>query len=370
MKMIDYLKEVSQKATNALADKHVNDETTRDHLKRIFNIYHQSFNMRYLWPWRTKSTIFQTVANYDTGTVTVSKGSRTVTGSSNVSFTTDMIDRFFKLKRDNELYQILDVPTGLTFTLKTPYIRDDAATQSYIVWKKLYDLDPDIPYLGNINFFQWPNISKTIPKKEFDILSSNSYLSGNPSVWTWHGINKRILTYNAGTVSTTKDSKTLTGNGTSFLDNAFGGSKITIDNDIYNVESVNSNTSITMVQNAINDFTNKTYKIESMDRSQIALSNVPDPIINIGVNYYKKTYDYVNDNDEVEIWNGFKHPIIDAMYGHFIEKLTSERPFQWLTVFNQETERVWRSLQDAEQIDSAVLFGANTFERYRTALYG
>jgi hypothetical protein len=368
MKMIDYLKEVSQRAGQELNQTVHNNESLKDHLKRSFNMYRSDFNARNPWPWTEKTTTLQTVTNYDTGTVTVTNGSRTVTGSG-TTFTSAMKNRFLKLDKDTEMYEILSFDSTTQLTLKQPYIGDTVSGEGYIIWKRWYDLDPDITYGSQIYLWDWPNKADPIDRMDLDSSFREAHLEGTIYAWAWDGINRDVSTYSTGTVTTTKDSKTLTGSATSFLDNVFAGSKVTIGANDYNVETVDSNTQLTLVQKAISSLSGSAYSAESKERSRIILSACPDPAKNMHITYNKRTYDFLNDNDEVEIWEGYGHLLSNVLYGYLLEKLTSEKAFSWLTVYEAGVNDGWNRLMKAKPVKAPALPRGQRISGYRPTLY-
>lgn len=366
---IDFLNEVAQKTDQTLSQNLKNGETVKQYLSRIFNFYHQDFNSRYNWPWRQKEISIQTIANYITGTVTVTNGSRIVTGVGTV-FIAAMRGRFLKLDRDTEIYEILSIDSNTQLTLVQPYIGNTGSELGYRVWARYLNLPPDVSHIGDVNISRWPHSAKHIPFRQFNNEFIDSYLTGFPSAWTWGPINRRVSVYNTGNVSTIVNSLTLTGTLTTFLDNMFEGSEIRIGSNRYNTEFVDSDTSVTLVQNGVVTVSNITdYEVITKNRETIMLSSVPDPIINLYVSYPKKTYDFVNDEDRVEIWEGFHHILVDAMHGSFLEKLTSDKAFNWLTIYNQEIEKAWQVVNNNSPIEQVPIVSSRTMSGYRKGLY-
>lgn len=363
MTLLNIVTEVAQRASLTLTANLPNNETVKSHLVRAFNMFHKDFNGRHPWPWRQKTTTLQTIANYTTGTVTVTSGSRTVTGAGGATFTTAMEGRFLKLNRDTDFYQIKDVPDSGTFVLEEPYVGDDGSALAYSIWNKFYNLPPDVPDGVEINLWTWPYRSKPIPKKDFDSTFTTANLSGYPEAWAWYGINRVVSNYTTGTVSFTINTRTLTGSGTSFIGNVFPGTRITIGVNVYNVESVDSDTQCTMVQNSVVTVTASTYTARTANRSQIVLSSTANPVINLHITYPKRTYDYLNDNDELEIWDGYEHILVNVIYGYILEKLTSEKSFSWLTVYEAQVKDAWRRVCENDSQETATWYGKTFYSQ-------
>lgn len=370
MTVLDYLKEVSGRAGKALSQNLENGENAKTVLLRAFNLYHKDFNNRFLWPWRWRTLTLQTTPNYEDGTVSVAKGSRVVSGVS-TSWSSGMAGRFLKLDRDTEIYEILSVENGGALTLVKPYLGESGSTLTYIIWRKFYDLDPEVPYSTILNVSEIPHESAPMSRRDLDASFVEAYRERNPEAWALADISRKISTYNTGTVSLLKDSRTLTGSGTAFLDNASIGSEVVLGGDIYNVDLVDSDTQITLVQKGVTAVNSSSYEIRTRNRTRIILSSVPNPAVNLYVTYPRKQYSLFNDNDETPVWEGFEHIVADCMYGYFLEKLTSDDSYNWLKIYRDETREAWRSIQEMNPLDRIIHpQGDGIPSGYRRSIYG
>jgi len=353
MTLIQALKLIAQRADIALSSAVKEDETAQDMLTALFNLRMKDFNARYPWPWLEKTTTLQTVTNYETGTLSVIQGSRTVTGTG-AAWTTAMKGRFLKLTRENELYEILDVPSSNTLTLREPYIGSTASGLTYLIWKRYYDLNPDLDFTSNVMLWQWPYRSTPFRQTRLHYLYRQAYLPGFPLTWAWARINRSSAIYSTGTVSGSKDSRVLTGVDTSWVGNVFDGNEITISENTYNIESVDSDTQITLAQKLLSKVESGTaYTSETGERSQIILSTTPNPATNLHLTYSKRTHDLKNEADVIPVWNGYAHIVLNAVYGEFLDKLTSDKAFAWLTIYEKEVTEAWNTLVSKNGNDEA-----------------
>lgn len=369
MKVIDIIKDAAQRATQDLNLTLTGQETAKIHYLRAFNLIYGYFNNRYPWPWRDKTISIQTIPNYVDGTVAVTPGSRTVTGFGTL-FTSAMEGRFFKLTTDTELYQIKKVNSSTQLILADPYITGNGGG-SYLIWAKFYDLPPDVPQAKGVYLWQWPHKSAPIP---FDLIAdqySQAYLYGFPEGWSWYGVNRSTTTYSTGTVILTKDSKTLTGVGTSFIGNVFEGSRITVSSNVYNIETIDSDTQITMAQNSLltSPTNGDTYKIETFNRNRITLSSVPNPALNLYLTYPKRVYNLVNDNDEPAIWDGYEVVLANILYAYILEKLSSNRSFSWMQITESQIKEVIKDVLDGNPVQQALMPQTVGISGYRRSLY-
>lgn len=366
----DFIIDVAQRATQSATQALTNNENLTDHLLRNFNMFHKDFNKRYPWPWRQREAIIQTVANYTTGTVSVSNGSRSVLGVG-TAWSSAMVGRIFKLDREEEFYEILSVSSTGLIILKTPYL-GASGSGTYLIWKKYYELPPDVPYLSEITMARWPYKDNEIPKKSFDANLIRGWQTNNYSlVWTWGGIDNTIKTYavGTGTITALAGSRTVTGALTTFLDNVFPGSKLVIVDKAYNVETVDSDTQLTLVQQVKTPATSESnFTITTQGRSRIQLSSVPDPQINLLLTYSKKTYD-LGVTDDVDFWEGHEHILTNVMYGYLLEKLTSDKSFAWYDIYRANIKEAWINLNERDSIDQVPRFQRRTLSNYRPTIY-
>jgi hypothetical protein len=293
-----------------------------------------------------------------------------VTGTG-TAWTAAMVGRVLKLDRESELYEIQAVGGAGTITLKVPYLGDSVSGQTYLIWKKFYELDPEVPYLSDITVATWPYNSKEIPKKSFDDNLVRGWETNHVGrIWTWGGIDPHTITYTGGgTITLTVESRVLSGAGTAFLTDVYGGSKVTVGKDIYNVDTVDSNTQITLVQKArIAVTASSDFSIETKGRSRIQFSSVPDPAINILIKFFKKTYE-LGFEDEPELWEGHEHIVTDVMYGYMLEKLTSEKAFAWYDVYKSKIREAWINLNERDSIEQVPRVQRRTLNGYRPSIY-
>ena len=222
----------------------------------------------------------------------------------------------------------------------------------------------------DVTIYQYPKASVAIPYRVFDKMFDSAYIAGYPQAWSWYGINRSTETYSTGTVATTADSRTLTGTDTSWLGNVQEGSAITIGTDTYHVDTVDSDTQITMVQHASRDVTGADYSIKAKDRSQIIFSSAPSAPVNVFVSYPKRVYPLVNDNDEPEIYEEYVIALENMLYAYVQEKLTSNKSISWLTVAENQVNETWKNVQEGSPVEQAMTLKRGTASGYRRTLYG
>lgn len=93
------------------------------------------------WSWLLKEGAITTVAEYSTGTVSLTQGSATVTGSG-TTFTSAMVGRRFR-SSDGTQYTISAYVSGTQVTLSTAYAGSSVSGAAYRIYQDVYSLPSD-----------------------------------------------------------------------------------------------------------------------------------------------------------------------------------------------------------------------------------
>lgn len=117
----------------------LNNQDARNYIERKIRDIDQNLWWAHAWHDRRKTAFVNTVAPYDTGTVTVTNGSKTVTGSG-TTFPTGAADRKFALSLDDPYYEIDTRDSATQLTLKRAYVESTASAQSYVVYNDILEL--------------------------------------------------------------------------------------------------------------------------------------------------------------------------------------------------------------------------------------
>lgn len=151
-------------------------------------------------------------APYETGTVTVTQDSKTITGSG-TTWTRDMEGSFFQVGT-NEPYEIITFTSTTSLTLAIPYQNDTASAQTYTIYKRFYDLplnfirpnaedakistpgsssETPVAYQSDASFVDWIQkgrpawfgiVGNTRNKNYYDTGTMTIATSGTTSTWT------------------------------------------------------------------------------------------------------------------------------------------------------------------------------------------
>jgi len=104
-------------------------------------------------PWaRLESrSVLQTVAEYNTGTVTVTNGSTTILGSG-TTWTTEMSGRMIRISSESEYYEFTRT-SETAGTLDRPYEGETASALAYQINASIYTLPSDLRILNGMSSF-------------------------------------------------------------------------------------------------------------------------------------------------------------------------------------------------------------------------
>jgi hypothetical protein len=98
------------------------------------------------WSWRIKHSQWVAPALYNTGTVSVSQGSQTVTGLG-TSWTTNMIGRQFRIGVNAPIYTIVSVDGATSLTLDLFWAGPDQVDKTYEIYQCYFEAPYDFHHL-------------------------------------------------------------------------------------------------------------------------------------------------------------------------------------------------------------------------------
>lgn len=169
------------------------------------------------WDWRYMEGQIDAVADYTTGTVSVTQGSTAVTFSG-ATLTAAMITRHFQASGTaGRWYQFYSINTVAgTAVLLNPYEGTDNATATFTIRQRYYRLPPDFDKAavaketGGNQVIWWRN------REDFERIWPT--ISATGQVWNLIDAGRsRTVLYNTGTVTMTYNSAVVTGASTVFL---------------------------------------------------------------------------------------------------------------------------------------------------------
>ena len=284
----------------------------RNTLKRGVNTWLLRYAAAYTWPHYKDRGVIQTIAPYETGTVTATNASKTITGDSTV-FTAAMVGRKFQVSGDQAWYTVSAYVSATEITLAESYQGTTASGSSYSIFKDEYRIDADTHQL--LDVVQTQN---QIKMGVFDYLRFDDYFSqlgtfGEPEWLTVLG--RKDDTYATGTITASAGSTTLTGSSTAWtgVEGLSKGSRLAgINNtEVYTIKSVDSDTQLTTYEQVTTALSASTYRL-FLNNIRVQVWPVPSAARNL---YYRKQRlpnPLFNDYDEPDMAREFHGQLVDA----------------------------------------------------------
>ena len=263
------------------------------------------------------------IPNYETGTATITKGSRTVS-LAGASVSSDFKGRYFSSSKSSRQYEIQDV-SGNDLTLKTEIIEDSGSGLTFSIFKKWYRLPSDIRVL--------------LPEYE---------THGMPTKIEVHGYDEYWDDYETGTVTFVKDSRIATFVGSVLLDRVFSGDIIESGVHLYRIRTVRSNSQILMANRAKENFS-LGFKIKSDSPYKGRLTGVDDSTEKqiLRYSYIRCLYPMVSDFDDTEMPPDFDRCILDFAKAEVKRMNNSEA---WENDLNLATRRLQKLENDNKDL--------------------
>ena len=161
--------------------------------KRYINIalFDMHMGLEYKFPWAERQSVIRTQASYSTGTVTISRGSTSLTGSGTAWNTNN--DFTVKNMRANGViviggsrtpYRISAVSSDTAATLSSAFTESSVSAATYIYYEDEYDLASDFLRPVDIQTFSDTHDIDLISRTEFRRRYPSNTVIGKPEVAT------------------------------------------------------------------------------------------------------------------------------------------------------------------------------------------
>lgn len=166
---------------------------TADQARRYINIALHDMHIGYweTFPWAERQEVLRTQPQYTTGTVSINKGSTTLTGSStkwttNNSFGVANARSTGKIAiaGSQEVYRISSVDSDTQITLLDPFIDADVSGEGYTYFEDEYDLASDFLRPLDLQNFDTEGRVPLIGRNEFRRRYPRNNTTGKPKVAT------------------------------------------------------------------------------------------------------------------------------------------------------------------------------------------
>jgi hypothetical protein len=242
------------------------------------------------WEWRKRRYYFTTRAPYETGTITVTQNSVTITGSGS-TWVDSMKDGFILIK--SRPYKIIRIASTTSIKLAAPYPGDTESDLAYKIIFPHYRVNPNFSSIANIL-----HEGREMKACTIDRMIVSDAATGAPEEI---GVGERTdYDYeSSGTVDVTNLSASVSGNGSAFEDNMIGMEfRVNEFAESYIIKEVLSAASITLDRPYKGTTgTGKAYKVGPAGGFLFQIRSVPDDYYYMEVEGLLKPEKLVHDND-------------------------------------------------------------------------
>lgn len=288
------------------------DSGERERVGHVISKAYQFVGAAYFWKALQKRQELVLVADIQTGTASVTQGSRIVT-ISGYTLTSDLAGRFFSLLNGSSEHQIQYVDVAANqLILESEIVEETAAGLSYKIQKRIYSLYSNvrqIEYFGSagVGNYRQSSISKDAAVNVFE-----------ETPFSESGTDQFVTPYTTGQVALTKNSFVAIGVGTAWLTNARPGGKMTIQSKEYRVRRVESDTRMILLNASDLEITSD-YEYSDDNPRQIEVLTVPGSGSKnqiIPIDYFSHVYPMLNEEkDKMEV----SHPYFEEAVYQFAE---------------------------------------------------
>lgn len=348
MNTLDMLKEIASLSGYNVTGTDTQAVANKARALRRLNQVKSDIHSRYAGRWQGayREGWLPLVPVYSDGTIAATQGSRTITGTS-TTWTSSMVGRKF-LGPDSHYYKIASVASATSITLTEPYQGADVTGGVYQIWKDEYTLYPDVfSVLDFINYDLQEQMTEDFIKHS-KMLNPYPNTIQSPQSYSVIGRKPSDGSYSTGTVAISINSRTLTGTATAWLGNIYPGWAITVGAYTYHVYSVDSDTQITLYQNAVVAVSAGTsYTAKGMNPLVVRFAR-PTAQTVVSYGYNAKMYPCVNDYDEDWLMELYPHVILDGVMKYdFLDKNDPVRASQAAQLFENSIKNAQVSDQSS-----------------------
>ena len=269
------------------------------------------------WPFYLdyKNGVIKTIALYNTGTIDLTNGSTSVSGTG-TTFTAAMVGRKIRVQNEMPYYRIatyVSADGAGAITLDNPYQGTTATGLSFEVFQDEYRLNADVDKQKMMRQIQNSVPITDLTPKNFDTLYPTPQAYSDPMFSIIVGTD--VATYSTGTIEVASSAlTTITGSASPAWTSVEGlgrGSKIRIGNNVYTVKSVDSATQLTTYESMAVVSAGAAYVI-TLDNIIAQLYLIPDTARLIYYRYFRKPQPLANDYDLPDMPDAFHHILLDG----------------------------------------------------------
>lgn len=333
-------------------NKNSTDTTVRARIGNHINDAMQEKWHQYAWSFRWAEYPLTLSPQVSGSTLTATNGSQTVTAS-NTPFLSVHLNQWLQFTGDatQSWYRILKVVSTSQVTIEPAYQGTTGSAKLFLLCTTDYDLPTDLSDLGRVKI--------TIDSRPLPIqhqLQQDGYYQPPLSTGVPYGVSLfkedwTKTTYTTGTVSGTSGTNTLTGSGTGWLTGILPGdeiSGITGDGNTYKVQSVQSDTSLTLYNFLSTSPSGASYTAARQFQAIVRFQPCPDKSYVCFVKGLRRYNDMINPSDTNELLLRFPFAVIESA----VWREASSSPDSREDALYMKSEQMW---QEAMAQDTEIL---------------
>jgi len=257
--------------------------------------------------WMQKQTVISLKAKYETGTITATQNSASITGSG-TTFTRDMEGQKIIITDDTDgtvVYRLKDFTSATVFSLDGKYIHTGGAGLTYAIYYDEYLLPTDFGELVEIKGVdvltgykgEGYKLLSSYKESSIELLSENVTASV-PSEIQFIGYAEKEY-YSTGTISITKAGTGVVGVDTAFDDDFVGRSiQLGTYGKLYEISSVESALNLTINKGFGGEtISGGLFKVDPTVIDRVRFCLAPSVAKRVPIVYYRKAVELQDDND-------------------------------------------------------------------------
>lgn len=167
------------------------DLTNADQLtlvKRWLNQSQADIWSRYDWQFALDREIVQTVVDKTAGTVSVSAGGTSVSGSSTAFDTTADVGKYIQFSSSDDWYKITAVSSTIALTIEAPYVGTSALSAgTYTIRQFFYSVSSNVEKVLDVRQATTPIKLEMVSYRRFDLFRPNPEATASPSLCVVYG---------------------------------------------------------------------------------------------------------------------------------------------------------------------------------------
>ncbi len=318
------------------------------------------------WSFRWRNYRIVTDIDVTAGTVSATNGSRTITGA---GFLSSHVDWHISFPQDSNgsWYKIRSYTSSTQLELDVPYQGTSGSGKTYILRHFDYVLPTEAWDLASVIVTSDNRPIPILEPTSLEILAPTPISNGSPEAVGIYSSDISPTVYSTGTLSGTINTTTLTGAGTSWLDNVKQGDVVSIGTSDYTVYKVNSDTQITLYNSqVVTSAALTTYTITRQFGRILRLMWPTSQALTLDIRALRLYNDLVNDSDTNEFLYRYPNQVIMKAAALELKQQNDVRHVS----LNQEAEISWikaqaddDSLTVRDQV--APIFSYRSGPRYR-----